>query len=78
MKLRPIIKAERTPSTMTLTPETTARLTRFAMLTGIPRGRIVDMAMQLLEPCEACTGSGYEGDTVCGECRGDRLVPNES
>ena len=73
--------AVRVSRCMTLSPVTEARLEALAERTGVPRGRIVDLAMANLAPCEACGGRGTVGgkhgpDTVvCEACAGARLVP---
>lgn len=62
---------------MTLSPVTEARLEALAARTGIPRGRIVDLALANLTCCEGCAGRGtVDHDTAtCDACRGSRLVP---
>ena len=62
---------------MTLSPVTEHGLEVLARLTGITRGKIVDLALANIGVCEACEGRGMiERDTVtCPDCRGARLVP---
>lgn len=62
---------------MTLSPVTEARLEALAARTGIARGRIVDLAVAHLMPCEDCEGRGTVNDDTeeCAGCRGSRLVP---
>jgi DnaJ-class molecular chaperone len=62
---------------MTLSCVTEARLEALAERTGMARGRIVDLALANVMPCEGCEGRGTVKDdtAVCPECLGFRLVP---
>jgi len=74
---RTLKPACRVARNMTLSPVTEARLEALASTTGIPRGRIVDLAVAHLQPCEDCGGRGTvnEDTETCAGCRGSRLVP---
>jgi len=67
--------------TLTLSPRTEALLTKLSFDLGIPRGRIVDMAIEAIGVCEQCRGSGTSDGSmgpateVCSWCRGSRIVP---
>lgn len=76
-KLKPACRVSRN---MTLSPVTEARLEALASTTGIPRGRIVDLALANVMPCDFCEGRGtVNGDTeTCLVCRGARLVPGSA
>ncbi len=74
-------RALRVPRNMTLSPRSEALLEALASRTGIPRGRIVDLALGNVTACPACKGRGSEDshlgpDTrACGECCGACIVP---
>lgn len=76
--------AVRVARTLTLTPRSEAILESLAELTGVTRGRIVDIAMGNIMACELCQGRGTVNgllgpDTcVCDACCGARLVPGSS
>lgn len=67
--------------TLTLSPRTEARLTAMAAATGLARGRIVDLAIEALDVCDACRGAGVVSGTLgpatetCPECGGARVLP---
>ncbi len=69
--------------TLTLAPYTEAILEAWARATGIPRGRIVDLALRSLVLCPACEGMGTEdgplgaGTARCAVCGGDKIIPSE-
>lgn len=73
--------AVRVSRNMTLSPVTEARLEALTNLTGVPRGRIVDLALANLAACPDCHGRGtirseLGPDTAtCAACRGARLCP---
>lgn len=75
------VRAERIGRNLTLSPRSEALLTALSGRTGIPRGRIVDLALSNLACCEACQGrrtvdSDLGPDTAtCGACAGAGLVP---
>ena len=73
--------AVRVSRCMTLSTVTEARLEALAERTGVPRGRIVDIALANVAPCEACLGRGTvdgplgKDSGVCAWCHGARVVP---
>ena len=74
------VRSVRAFRTLTLSPRTEALLTSYANVTGISRGRIVDLAIEAVHPCDKCHGSGAIDSTLgpftvrCPECSGQRLV----
>lgn len=74
-KGRPALVIGRQPSTFTLDPRTTDRLTELADASGLSRGRIVDLGVASLTTCRQCAGIGYgDDDQTCEGCRGARIV----
>lgn len=71
----------RTMRTMTLSARSEALLERMSRVTCIPRGRIVDLALDLLEICDDCHGAGVVsgpmglGTERCNGCAGERVRP---
>lgn len=74
-------RAERVGRNLTLSPRSEALLTALSARTGIPRGRIVDVALANVACCDACQGrrtadSELGPDTAtCDACAGAGLVP---
>ncbi len=66
----------REPSTFTLAPHTVARLAKLSELTGVSRGRLIDLVVEGLDVCDDCRGTGRASDeaTKCGTCQGNRLL----
>jgi DnaJ-class molecular chaperone len=68
----------REQSTFTLSPHTIARLTLLAEASGLSRGRLIDMAIDGIEPCETCQGTREESPGErCVSCAGLGIVPTE-
>ncbi len=67
--------------TLTLSTRAEALLSALSLQTGLPRGRIVDVAIEAIGICEACNGSGVqngelgEGTETCSVCGGSQVVP---
>ncbi len=69
----------REASTFTLDPRTVARLTKLSELTGWSRGRLVDFALESIEPCATCRGTRQKAEGErCATCGGIGLLPSES
>ena len=68
--------------TSTIAPSTRARIEALHKATGLARGRLVDLAIGTIEPCEGCRGKGVVSSfagpdsAVCDACRGSRIVPS--
>jgi DnaJ-class molecular chaperone len=56
---------------------TKARIDLLVRLTGKSRGQIVDMALDALDVCGTCQGTGeaYEPGAFCPDCNGHKVVP---
>lgn len=71
------LEAGREYLTLTIAPHTKARLTALAAAASTSRGVIVDRAIDCLDVCEACKGSGVgEDDRTCRACGGHRVIPS--
>lgn len=68
--------SERTSRNLTFAMSSEARLSAMARATGIPRGRIVEMALSCVDICTDCNGEGTDDDGHrCAACGGTRIVP---
>lgn len=71
----------RTMRTLTISPRSEAMLARMSRITSIPRGRLVDLALDLLEVCDECKGArmveGPLGQATerCDGCAGEGVRP---
>ena len=80
-KARKPVHVSRTMRTVTLSPRSEALLAMLSNLTGIPRGRIIDLALDCLEACPDCQGSGVVSGPMgpetetCTTCHGTKIVP---
>jgi len=54
--------------TATIAPHTRARIDAFCKATGLSRGRLLDLAVDSLDICEACQGRGLVDGHRCLEC----------
>lgn len=76
-----IARAARESRTMTLSQRSEALLATMTRHTGIPRGRIVDLALDCVEICDDCQGAGVvagpmgEGTEHCSGCAGNKIRP---
>lgn len=75
-KGRITVAASRERATMTLAPRTEAKLASLSKASGIPRGRIVDLAVDSIEACEECQGTGETDGHRCDACRGGCILPS--
>jgi DnaJ-class molecular chaperone len=62
--------------TVSIAHRTRERIDVIARLSGLARGRVVDLALDALAPCEACQGSGSIEGRACYECGGASVVPS--
>ena len=63
--------------TATVAPYTKARAQKLAARSGLSIGRVLDLALDCLDVCEACDGTGRVNDRQCVACGGHALVPLE-
>lgn len=66
----------------TVSPRTLARLDMMARVTGLSRGIILDAAIQSVDVCNECRGTGFTpyddpSGERCPECAGYRVIPTE-
>lgn len=62
--------------TATVAPHTFARVDALAARAGVSRGVILDRAVDCLDVCDACDGSGTVDDRTCLACAGHRVIPS--
>lgn len=65
--------------TVSLGARTKDRIDAIALGTGLPRGRVIDMAIAMVETCSECDGAGSYGlagelERICTHCHGHRLI----
>lgn len=60
--------------TATVAQHTRARIEAFCRVTGLSRGRLIDLAIDALDVCKQCDGKGQGEAHACGQCGGDGVV----
>jgi len=61
----------------TVSRRTMARVDAFCRASGMSRGAVLDVAVEAIQVCGECAGTGIDGDSIerCPCCAGHKVLP---